>query len=202
MQKKKLYTLVGSLALVGAIGVGATLAYFTDNDVANNVITMGHVDIELDEPNYDPGDDGVMDDLTPGDWIVKDPTITVKADSEDAYIRAKVDISIEDGIMPGNLYDSYVEKLEENIMYNNNWVKGVDGYYYFQSVIGKTNVDQKFVLFEGVTIPKEWGNEIADATIKIDVTAEAIQADNFTPGTNDEGQINSWGDVDITEYQN
>ena len=52
MKNKKLKTLVASLALVGAIAVGATLAYFTDSQEAVNTITMGHVDIDLDEPNF------------------------------------------------------------------------------------------------------------------------------------------------------
>ena len=45
MKKKSIITMVAALAFVGAIGVGSTLAYFTDNDAATNVVTMGHVDI-------------------------------------------------------------------------------------------------------------------------------------------------------------
>ena len=52
MNKKKLIPLLSAVALVGVIGVGSTLAYFTDNDAANNVVTMGHVNIELDEPEF------------------------------------------------------------------------------------------------------------------------------------------------------
>ena len=40
MNKKKLLTMVLALVLIGAVGVGATLAYFTDNDSATNVVTM------------------------------------------------------------------------------------------------------------------------------------------------------------------
>lgn len=189
MKNKKLGTLVASLALVAALGIGATLAYFTDNDTAYNTITMGKVDIDLDEPEFDPdGDgDGEIDDVKPGQEIVKDPTITVKANSEDAYLRAKISYV--------GLTDEQAEQLEANISFQNGWVKSSDGYYYYQFVVGKSNVDQKIAFFDKVTIPTSWGNEMAEKTFRIDVQAEAIQADNFTP-TKDGNNINGWVDTD------
>ena len=56
MNKKKLFTMVLALVLIGAVGVGATLAYFTDNDSATNVVTMGHVNIELTEEDWTYGE--------------------------------------------------------------------------------------------------------------------------------------------------
>ncbi len=48
MKKKKILTMVAAVALVAVIGVGATLAYFTDKDSKTNVVTMGKVDIDLE----------------------------------------------------------------------------------------------------------------------------------------------------------
>ena len=49
MKKKSLVSLLAAVSLVAVVGVGSTLAYFTDSDVATNVVTMGHVDIVLTE---------------------------------------------------------------------------------------------------------------------------------------------------------
>lgn len=51
MNKKKLGVTLGSLALVGAIGFGATLAYLSDQtQTLNNTFVIGDkIDIELDE---------------------------------------------------------------------------------------------------------------------------------------------------------
>lgn len=185
MKKKKLGMTLASLVLVGLIGIGATLAYFTDQDSATNVITMGHVDIELTEPNFEGGiDGGEIKDVTPNQTIVKDPTITVKADSESAYLRAKVEF---DG-----LTDEQIEQLLPNISFRDEWKLSTDGYYYFQYAVGKAEVDQKFVLFDTVKIPETWGNEVANTSFDIIVTAEAIQADNFKPTRDDNGVITEW----------
>ena len=195
MKNKKLKTLVGSLALVGAIAVGATLAYFTDSQEAVNTITMGHVDIDLEEPNFP--DDKEIDDVTPNQEITKDPTIIVKADSEDMYLRAKIELTGFDNVKDAN---KHKEELLNQINIQPGWNLAADGYYYFKYVVGKTNVDQRIVFFDKVTIPANWGNEVADLTFKINVTAEAIQADNFTPETNDNGNIVGWNNVTPETY--
>ena len=54
-QKRKLATLAATTGLIGIIGVGSTLAYFTDSDAATNIIETGKVDISLFETK-DNGD--------------------------------------------------------------------------------------------------------------------------------------------------
>lgn len=187
MNKKKLLTLAVAVALVGAVGVGSTLAYFTDKDDAQNVITMGHVDIDLDEPGFDNDDDehdNTIGGVVPGDVITKDPTITVAEDSEDAYIRAKV-------VMGSTLTDTQKVALLANINIDTTkwYYNSTDGYYYYKDIVTAGN---KVVLFDTVTIPETWGNETADLTFTIDVSAEAIQADNFTPTKNAQDMITAW----------
>lgn len=194
MKNKKMATLVASLALVAALGVGATLAYFTDSDEKTNTITMGNVDIDLDEPDWDDDNpDGEIDDVKPGQEIDKDPTITVTAGSESLYLRAKIEYT--------GLNDAQIADLEPNIDINRtNWVKAEDGYYYYQTKVEKNVEAQEIEFFNKVTIPSSWGNEIANVTFTIDVSAEAVQADNFTPETNNAGQIIGWNDVTIETY--
>lgn len=181
MNKKKLLPLLLTVVLIATIGVGATLAYFTDKDSEKNTITMGHVEIDLDEPNFDPddpSDDNTVTDIVPGEVITKDPTITVKEGSEDAYVRATI-------VLSDNLEEDQAKDLMAGITILDGWYysdpeKNGDGYYYYNQRLA---AGEKAVLFEEVKIPAKWGNEAAKMTFTIDVNAEAIQADGFTPAT-------------------
>lgn len=186
---KKTKSLLLSLLLVGAIGVGATLAYFTDSQDVTNTITMGKVDIDLEEPNFP--DDKTIEDVKPNQTIVKDPTITLKEGSEKAYIRAKIEYTFDNAPMS----ETMIEQLEAGIdMISASWVKGDDGYFYFQGILEDEEDKNSVKLFEHVTIPEVWGNEVANKSIEIKVSAEAIQADNFEPKLNELGEIVGWVD--------
>ena len=47
MKKRKVISLVAAVTVVAALGIGATLAYFTAQAEQTNVVTMGHVDCLL-----------------------------------------------------------------------------------------------------------------------------------------------------------
>lgn len=200
MKNKKLKTLVASLALVAALGIGATLAYFTDSDSATNIITMGNVDIDLDEPNFDPGDDDdTIENVIPNQDIVKDPTITLGEDSERAYIRATITYMMDDMIMnplQASELEALITREGSKLVENTLWVKGEGNYYYYQNIV---EPGEKVVFFDHVKIPSNWGNEVADKTIQIIVSAEAIQADNFTPDI-ENGIITGWNGVNAETY--
>lgn len=173
MNKKKLLTMILALVLIGVVGVGATLAYFTDNDSATNIVTMGHVNIELKEDAWTYGEDGITG-VTPGQEIEKDPTITLVGDSLDAYVRIKLAVTGFEGVENA---DAYKKDVLENLVLGEGWKK-VGDYYYYGSELTKDNASTT-ALFEKVTIPVEWTNDIAKATFNIEVYAEAIQADNL-----------------------
>lgn len=185
MKKKSIISLIAAVSLIAVIGVGSTLAYFTDNDTATNVVTMGHVEIELDEPQFsEENENNTIEDVVPNQEITKDPTITVVAGSESCYLRAKIEIS-------ETLTAEQTAELLENINIGEKWVLSEDGYYYYQNKVEKSDKDQKVVLFDKVVIPELWGNEVANLTFEINVSAEAIQADNFVP-TETDGKITGW----------
>lgn len=92
MNKKKLMTTFGSLALVGAVAVGATLAYFSDTTgpVTNTFNMTQGLNIELDESdqsgtNYKNDTtatkqrvtSNTYDNVAPGQTLYKDPQVTV-----------------------------------------------------------------------------------------------------------------------------
>lgn len=87
MKKRNLIACVIAMVLIAALGIGATLAYLTDNDTAKNTFTAGKVKIDLVEPSWD---EDKAQDLEPGDVIDKDPAI-VNTGKNDAYMMIKVE---------------------------------------------------------------------------------------------------------------
>ena len=192
MKNKKLI----ALAIAGVLGIGAiaggTLAYFTDSDNKTNVITMGHVDVDLEEPGWEN-----PNNVQPGNKYLKDPQISVVDGSEDAYLRAKVTVTLKDKNGNDVMVDGeqLLPALSEVVDINDGWnpTPDADGYYYYNTkVSAPTTVSLFKVKGEGenkytVEIPMSWGNAYADTVLTIDIVAEGIQADNFTPqmdGTN------------------
>ena len=85
--KKQLVTAIASVCLVAALGVGATLAYYTSVSAEKvNTFTIGKVDINLVEPKWD-GDNGK--DLVPGASVEKDPYI-INTGASDGYMMLHV----------------------------------------------------------------------------------------------------------------
>lgn len=89
-------------AVLIAMSVMGTLAYLIDEEEVVNTFTVGNVDISLDEAEVDENGvpvegadrvDGNEYHLIPGQTYVKDPTITMAAGSEEAYVRMLVTIT-------------------------------------------------------------------------------------------------------------
>ncbi len=86
---KKIVALVLACVLIFSCVVGGTLALLMDKtEKVTNTFTFGNVDITLEET-----DDDQTYKLVPGQTTTKDPTVTVTADSEDAYVFIKVEES-------------------------------------------------------------------------------------------------------------
>lgn len=169
MTKNKKITLIATLALIGAIGVGSTFAYFTDTAEATNTVTFGHVEISIDEPEFKAENNGTeIKNVVPGQTVEKDPVITVEKGSEDAYLRAKIECK--------ELTKEQIEGLEFTFADGWTTTPDADGYYYYKDVVSE---GKDVAFFTAVKIPGSWDNSMADKSFKIVVTAEAIQADNF-----------------------
>ena len=93
-KNKKLLVLVALFLAVFA--VGGTLAYLTDTTTEKtNTFTFGKVDIDISEPTWEghlAADTNYGKKIAPGESFEKDPTITVKADSKDAYVFMEVTV--------------------------------------------------------------------------------------------------------------
>lgn len=91
MKKKTILVAAIAVMLVAALVVGGTLAYFTDKTEAKqNTFTVGNVGIDLKETAWHDNDDHT---LVPGKFYDKNPTITVDANSQDAYVFLKLDLN-------------------------------------------------------------------------------------------------------------
>lgn len=212
MKKKALITTVAAVALVAVVGIGSTLAYFTDSDRETNVVTFGHVDIDLTEDIYSSlHEDNTITNVLPGDFIVKDPAVVAKAGSEDMYIRAKIvygnigaekQAQLERGLVCwyGDGEEGEPEYIQ--LVESTDWIKGEDGYYYYQYEVEKSDADQQIPFFDAVIIPAEWDNAVADRKIEIRVYAEAVQAANFDANIvlNDNEQIVGWELNEVKKY--
>ena len=194
VNKKKLTAGVAALILCITGVTYGTLAYFTDKDTRANVITIGHVTGTLTETDEHMRDDNTTGkdntNVKPGEVLDKDPTVTLDKESEDAYVRVSINYE--------GLTKEQALAIENNLDISAGWTKSEDGYYYYNEILSnKTGAINSSKVFSKVTIPTEWGNEIAGITFNINVKAEFIQSDNFTPVTDEAGNITGWGNVAI-----
>ncbi len=97
--KSKALLLTLCAVLLIAASVLGTMAYLTSTAKVENTFTVGKVEIKLDEAKVTA--DGIPVEgaarvtansykLMPGNTYTKDPTVTVKAGSEESYVRMKV----------------------------------------------------------------------------------------------------------------
>ena len=92
--KSKALLLTLCAVLLIAASVLGTMAYLTSTDTVTNTFTVGKVEIKLDETDVTnstgPRVKANSYKLMPGTTYTKDPTVTVKAGSEESYVRMKV----------------------------------------------------------------------------------------------------------------
>jgi predicted ribosomally synthesized peptide with SipW-like signal peptide len=182
MKKKSILTMVVSLALVGVIAVGSTLAYLTSTATKTNTFTVGKVNISETETKWESS--GADHNLVPGVTLDKDPTFTVAAGSEDCYVYMKVAVADQ--------------KLKDIVSFNidsSKWTEvgaGTGVYKYYQKVsAGATDS-----LFTKVTVDANATSETmsaidtnaADTAKQITVSTFAIQADNLN-GVNPDTKV-------------
>lgn len=180
--KKKILALSLCVALLAVAVVGGTLAYFTDfTETKENVFTVGNVDIELTEPNWDST--GVEDapQVYPGESLDKDPTVA-NVGANPCFVRVKVE-NLDQFGEKGDivlLNSNWQEGLNEG------WVDGEDGYFYWTKplVVEGTEEDSwnanynlvstTVPVFSQIKMPTGLTGD--EDTQPINVTAYAVQA--------------------------
>ena len=168
---KRKILIVSVLAICVAILAAGSLAYFTADTKAHNVITTGGVDITLNEwaneDRTEPFEDrtGVM----PGAEVTKIVEVE-NTGSGSAWVR--VQLTVE-------LYSESEEQMDPKYVTldinDTDWTYS-EGYYYYNRALapGETTVP----LFTTVTFDKQMGNEYQNSTAYVEVKAGAVQSDN------------------------
>ena len=196
-----------------------TIAYLTSKQEVKNTFTVGNVVIGLDEAlvKTDGTPDGDLRTeigneyhLLPGMSYTKDPTVTVKANSEDCYVRMVVTVThydelkalrgeydvvnffkgidasqwITDGIVKENLIDGTA-----SVIFTYVGEKTAD----YVTYVPKNNKDTKLApLFTEFTVPSDFDNaelEVFEG-MEVLIEAHAIQATGFN------NAIDAWAAFD------
>ena len=182
MKKKVLLLLVVALCMT-AFTTG-TLAYFTGEDTAHNVITSGGVNIAIVEKQAVSGEDGMTEidfpengitGVMPGTTVSKIVKVQNTGASE-AWIRVKVDAGITSAPTEQNPNGS---ALSTSVMtydiQSNDW-EYKDGYYYYKKPVASGELTA--ALFNAVTFSKDMDNTYQNCTANIEISAQAVQTAN------------------------
>lgn len=178
---KKKILLISAVVICLALAVSGTLAYFTSEDTAHNVITSGGVNIELVEKMR--GENGALVNfpkegikgVMPGTDVSK--IVSVKnTGANEAWIRVRVEIAIKGS--SGADLPSTIEGGGPVILYtaHESWILGEDGYYYYQSPVAAGESTE--ILFDTVTFASQMGNEYQNCVANIVISAQAVQTAN------------------------
>lgn len=169
---KRKILLLSVLAICVAILAAGSLAYFTAEDTAHNVITTGSVDITLlewaDEEKQTPFED--LGGIMPGMSITKIAEVK-NTGASDAWIRVRIDKTIT--LTRAGTADAALVELDLNL---DDWTQGEDGYLYYKEAVkpGETTAP----IFTTVTFNRTMGNEYQNATAKVDIYAQGVQTAN------------------------
>ena len=206
MKLKKILTLACCAVLLVCISVGATVAYLTSQATVTNTFTVGKVQISMDEA-------AIKKDETTGNWVedntkdrvvansynllpgisyAKDPTVTVKANSEDCYVRALVTITKakeldeifadQNGANMAEIFGGLSTDWTCNSITKDTGNNTRTYEMRYKEVVKKSSSDQVLDdIFEKVNVPSFiTNNDLAKIDgMKIEVVAHAIQADGF-----------------------
>lgn len=181
--KKKILTIAVLISCL-AVFTSGTLAYFTAEDTAHNVITSGAVDIVIEE--WQETKDGSLVpypkdksiEVMPGTVVSK--IVTIKNNDEESFIRAKLEVVIKDA--SGKTLDILPETLSgivSVVINDTDWKQkaGEAHWWYYTSSVDTDEVTEPLltdVVFDG----KNMTNEYQNCTIEINVDAQAVQTTN------------------------
>lgn len=182
--RKKVALTAAAVAMVGTLAVGGTLAWFTDTETATNVVTMGNVDIQLEEdgsategeePGKITGTGLEYEKIMPGDTLAKEVKVVAENDSAPAWVRVKIYCdTVTDA---GNV----VERLEfllngESI--DATWTVEDDQAVAIIEAPTQFDAGDEWTIFDTIKIPESWGNDYEFNSFDVQIVAEAIQADH------------------------
>ncbi|MDO5406052.1 MAG: TasA family protein [Eubacteriales bacterium] len=199
---------MAACALLGAMALGGTMAYLTDQGSVTNTFTVGQVQIDLTEPDYPGNGTPDVEHLVPNEEVAKNPLVT-NTGTNDAVVfmtvevpRANVTLTADDGTKgTKKIQDLFwlkdtadLPSAHEN-HFDGGWMELGDkgsvsdtvSRYVFAYRTAVAQGEQTEALFDKVQLKNVIENELtAGATQNVEVRAYAIQAGEIlgTDGTN------------------
>ena len=166
--KKKLSIVFGIIAILAIISVG-TLAYFTSEQNAENVISAGNIKLEIHEKTASGEDfpeEGII--VMPGDTVSKIVTVENTGDHP-LYLRVK----LTEGVSDEALTDD--DCLDININ-RSCWLEKDGYYYYYRALQSGETTEELFseVYFDLYNID----NKYLGKYFTLNVAASAVQSEN------------------------
>jgi len=170
-RKKQKIILAAVLVICMAIFATGTLAYFTAEETAYNVITTGILSMDLVEETTggEPWPEGGINGVMPGMDVDKIPYVKNNG-GIDFWTRMSVSMKVtgENGNELSAEYISLDIKTED-------WTKQ-GGFYYYNGVVEPGRETEP--LFTKVSFSTDMPNAYMNARIEIDVHADAVQSRN------------------------
>ncbi len=122
MNKKRLVKGLTIVALLAIVAVGATLAYLTNvtDTKTNTFSSSGKVVGKIEETEWDKTHKDGWTDYQPGEATVKDPKVTLDANSEDAWVGMQLDFKDASGTLMS--YDKFSKYAAYDAI-SEGWVK-------------------------------------------------------------------------------
>lgn len=179
MKNKKALKLIGALALVATVGVGATLAYLTDkSNIVTNSFTVGtgyeidddtKLSVWIDEKKIGtPAKDELIvdgrtlvgntySDVLAGDELDKDPELNIAAGSIKSYAFIEVTgleaLKNKNVTVDLNLDDWKKVIIDEGTVVDDTSSTSLDGIYMYKTMLDPTNgIAETNPLFKEVKI--------------------------------------------------
>lgn len=170
--KKRIAVIAAIVCCIAMVAAGS-VAYFTAEETARNVITTGRLAMELHEETTGgkpfPADG--IDNVMPGTQV--DKVVYVEnTGSVDFYCRIRVEKAIEaaQGVNAQLNFKNITLDIDTK-----HWTEK-DGYYYYTKALKPGEVTAP--VFTAVTFNAAMGNEYQNATATVDVMAQAVQTAN------------------------
>lgn len=168
---KRKILILSVLAICIATFAAGTIAFFTAEGKAHNVITTGGVEIAVQEW----ADDEKTKPFENLSGVMPNTTVTKIAEikntgASDAWVRVKVEKNIK--LQGEGTPDTGLVELTLN---TTDWTER-DGYYYSAKALKPGEVTAP--IFTAVTFGTAMGNEYQNATATVDVFAQAVQTAN------------------------
>lgn len=196
MRQKQILALGFAGCILSGAGIGMTMASFSGQEKAVLTDTAGQV--QLDICRMDSGEKYAGDRITgilPGETLYQEPAVVLDGESPDVYIRVELTFG---GVLESSGDENEEERkertdrireLREGIGFCSGWLEGEDGFYYYQQKVVHGSI---VPVYDRITIPENWDNEIAEKTFTIGLSAEAVRADCLEPWIGGGGEILQW----------